>query len=154
MKINNRFKIVTGVAIAICIVGTVSYLKKHSKVYQDGTYRVEVSDFDKQGWKPYLEMTFEDNQVTNVVFDYVNDKGESKVENEAYNKLMMSKVDTCPSIYSKEFAVEIMVEQDMSDFDGVSGATHSAKEVKVMGDLIFEKARTGNTSVDVIPPIS
>lgn len=96
-------------------------------------------------------MSFEDGEITEVVFDYVNSEdGRLKTEDAAYNNRMLSIIGVNPQIYTREFAVEIITKQSVEDFDGVSGATYSAEEVKIMAEEIFKNASKGDTETKVI----
>lgn len=96
-------------------------------------------------------MSFEDGEITEVVFDYISSEdGRLKTEDTAYNNLMLSIVGVNPQIYTREFAVEIITKQSVEDFDGVSGASHSAEEIKVMAEEVFKNALKGDTETKII----
>lgn len=149
-KINDKI-IGLGVAAALVVGGVFVYNNKTAD-YQDGVYRAESDSYDKSGWKVFMEMTFEDGMVTDVVFDYMNEDSSkpNKVSDDAYNDRMLKKIGVNPRIYSKEFAVELIVEQSPDDIDGVAGATSSTRELKVLSKILFDKAKTGDTSTTVV----
>ena len=149
-KLDNKV-IAIGTAAALVVGGLVIYNNKGTE-YQDGTYRVEADSFDKSGWKPFMEMTFKDGLVTDVVFDYMNEDSTkpNKVSDDAYNERMLKKIGVNPRIYSKEFAIELIIEQSPDDIDGVAGASASTKEVQIMSKVLFDKAKSGDTKTDVI----
>ena len=138
-------------ALVVLVGGLGVHVIKRGSDYKDGIYKVQGSEFDAQGWKPFLEVTFDKGEVTEVNFDHINkDDGSLKSENDFYNTLMMSKVGMNPKIFVKEFAIELIIEQSPDEIDGVSGATHSADEFKVLAERIFDKAKTGDTKSETI----
>lgn len=137
--------------LAVALVGTGAFVMTKNSEYIDGTYRVESDSYDNQGWKPFLEMTFKDGEIKDVVFDYTNQEdGRLKTSDDAYNNRMLSIIGVNPRIYTREYAVEIITKQSLEDFDGVSGATHSTAELKVMAEEIFKNALKGDTETKVI----
>lgn len=151
-KLDNKI-IAMGTAAVLVVGSLFVYNGNKTPDYQDGVYRVECEDFDKQGWKAFMEVTFEDGLLVDANFDYINKDDTSllKTADDAYNERMIKKIGTNPRIYTKEFAIELIVEQSPDDIDGVAGATHSTKELKVMSKILFDKAKTGDTKTEIIP---
>lgn len=152
MKIvkNKLFVLIVGVAVTLGCFIAVS--KISGPKYKDGTYRLEGESFDSAGWKPFMEMTFKNGELVDVVFDYTNvdSTKPNKTEDDAYNDRMLKKIGVNPRIYSKEFAVELLIKQSPDDIDGVSGASASTKEVQIMSKRLFEKAESGDTTPETI----
>lgn len=147
---NKIYAVITGL---IAVLGCFIIVTKNSgPEYKDGIYKIEGESFDSTGWKPFMEMTFKDGQLTDVVFDYTNvdSTKPNKTEDDAYNDRMLKKIGVNPRIYTKEFAIELLIEQSPDDIDGVSGASASTKEVQVMSKRLFEKAKTGDTTPETI----
>lgn len=152
MKIakNKLYVIIAGI---VAVLGCFTIVSKlNAPKYKDGTYRLEGESFDNTGWKPFMEMTFKNGEVVDVVFDYTNvdSTKPNKTEDDFYNDVMLKKIGVNPRIYTKEFAIELLIEQSPDDIDGVSGASASTKEVQIMSKRIFEKAKTGNTKPETI----
>ena len=75
----------------------------------DGTYRAEYEDFDAQGWKDFVEITFEDGAVTEVVADAVSGKdGSLKSESAQFKDDMESVVGTYPEKYYQDLVNQYM----------------------------------------------
>lgn len=152
MKIakNKLYVILAGI---VAVLGCFTIFNKlNAPKYKDGTYRLEGESFDNTGWKPFMEMTFENGEVVDVVFDYTNvdSTKPTKTEDDFYNDVMLKKIGVNPRIYTKEFAIELLIEQSPDDIDGVSGASASTKEVQIMSKRLFEKAKSGDTKPETI----
>lgn len=147
---NKLYIILAGI---VAVLGCFTIASKlNTPKYKDGTYRLEGESFDNTGWKPFMEMTFKNGEVVDVVFDYTNidNTKPNKTEDDFYNDIMLKKIGVNPRIYTKEFAIELLIEQSPDDIDGVSGATVSTSEVQIMSKRIFEKAKSGNTKTETI----
>lgn len=115
---------------------------------KDGAYKAEASDFDSRGWKPFVELTVKDKKISDVKFDYVNKEGKMKSADEAYNKSMMEKAKTSPSIYTKDLAKKLVETQDVAKVDTITGATTSTGNFKALAEkAIADGAKTGKTDV-------
>lgn len=138
------------VGVIVLVSGAVLVSKSNSG-YVDGKYVAEGSEYDKKGWKPTLEITIENEKIVDVVFDYVNkDTGGLKTEDEQYNKTMLSAADCSPTIFAKEFAVELIIKQNVDDFDGTSGATASTKDFVQMAEKLLLNAKSGKTDKEIL----
>lgn len=115
-------------------------------VIQDGTYRAETVNFDDHGWKPFLELTYQDGKIAAVKFDYTNEKdGRLKTSDQAYGKNMAAATGTSPEIYTVKLAQSLVAKQDIERVDGVTGATHSTEDFKILAGAAIENAKAGKT---------
>ncbi|NMA95394.1 MAG: FMN-binding protein [Clostridiales bacterium] len=114
--------------------------------YKDGTYKAAYKDFDDHGWKAFVEITITDNKITDAVFDYVNEEGELKSEDEEYNKIMMEASGSSPEEFSRELPKDLIEKQDIKKVDMITGATGSVENFKKLGEVALKNAKAGNTA--------
>ncbi|MGM9973132.1 MAG: FMN-binding protein [Clostridiaceae bacterium] len=119
--------------------------------YKDGKYRAEYDQIDKNGWKAFVELTVKDGKISEVDYDYLNDKDERKSENAEYNKKMKEIAGTNPETYLPELEKALVDKQDASKIDNITGATHSVDGYKEMvAKLVDEKIKKGDETTLVI----
>ena len=116
----------------------------------DGSYRAEYKNFDKYGWKPFLELVIEDGTVVSANSDYVNKKGKLKSKDAAYNARMKKKCKTSPAEYKPLMEKQLLKKQSAENLDGISGATHSFQNFRILAKSIFKNAKIGKTETIVL----
>ena len=115
---------------------------------QDGTYRAEYKNFDVYGWKDYIEITVEDGEITQLVFDAVNMEDDSlKSEDESYRNEMELIVGTYPAKYNADLINQFLESGKISAVDIVAGATQSTGSFKTLLTNIVPNIQSGNTDV-------
>ncbi|RLM25266.1 hypothetical protein BIY29_07055 [Brenneria alni] len=115
-------------------------------VIKDGTYKAETINFDDHGWKPFLELTYKEGKITAVKFDYTSEKdGHLKTSDEEYGKKMAAVAGTSPDIYTVKLSQSLLEKQTIEGIDGVTGATHSTDDFKILASAAMENAKAGNT---------
>lgn len=119
----------------------------------DGTYKVEFKDFDVYGWKDYVEVTVAEGELSQVVFDAVNEKGELKSEDESYKAEMESIVGTYPAKYNKDLINQFIESGKVTAVDIVAGATQSTGNFKTLIIAAMENIKDGETETEVIENI-
>ena len=110
---------------------------------QDGTYTV-VGNPDERGWAVKHTIEVKDGKVTTSDFDYYNEAGDRKTEDEEYNKNMKEK----SGVSSKEAIEQLnaaLVEGQEAEVEVVSGATHTAENFVKSATALLEKAAKGDT---------
>lgn len=112
---------------------------------QDGTYTLETADFDENGWKVNFSMTVAGGEITDSNYDYVNEAGELKSEDEGYQKAMSDKVGVGPQDYLPQLNDQLVETQDPEQVEVVSGATHSSESFKKYAQMLIDAAKEGNT---------
>ena len=147
---SKKAKLSLAIAGVIVLASGEMIVSNKNSSYVDGKYVAEGKEFDNRGWKPILEITVEDKKIVDVVFDYVTKEGKLKTEDVQYNNTMLSAADCSPTIFTKEFAVELIIEQNVDDFDGTSGATTSAKDFVQMSEKLLSNAKSGKTDKEII----
>ena len=110
---------------------------------QDGTYTV-VGNPDERGWAIKHTIEVKDGKVTTSDFDYYNEAGDRKTEDEEYNKNMKDK----SGVSAKEAIEQLneaLVEGQEAEVEVVSGATHTAENFVKSATALLEKAAKGDT---------
>lgn len=117
----------------------------------DGTYRAEYADFDAQGYKDFVEITFKDGYVTEIVADAINGKdGSLKSESEDVRESMESAVGTYPEKYYKDLINQYIENPSADAIDVVAGATETSNSFIVLLKALEKSIRIGNTDVVIV----
>lgn len=120
-------------------------------LYEDGTYNVAAEDFDDHGWKPQLELVIKDHKIESANFDYTNEEGKLKTEDEGYKAAMEPKSGTYPAKYTEELEKALIDKQSIGDVDVIAGATTSSNNFKALVEYALdEMAEVGDTSAHAI----
>lgn len=112
---------------------------------QDGTYTLEETDFDENGWKVAMEITVEDGKITASNYNYTNADGQLKTDDEEYQKMMKEKSGVGPQEFVKQLNDGLVATQDAQLVDIVTGATHSAEIFINYAQQLIQAAQNGNT---------
>jgi sex pheromone cAD1 len=106
--------------------------------YINGAYRAEYDEFDRHGWKAFLQFDLNDDVISNVDFDYINSDGDRKSEDQVYNERMYGLIGiTKPEWYVVEIETRIAntaicVGYDSYQVDVVTGATGSSNDAFIL----------------------
>lgn len=117
---------------------------------EDGTYRLEETDFDDNGWKVFLEITVEDGKIVSVGYDYINDDGLLKSEDEEYQDAMFKVSGKGPKEFTKELSDALVAAQDAKEIDIISGATGSSETFMNYAQQLIQAAQKGETDTIMI----
>lgn len=114
-----------------------------AKDLKDGSYKAEYEAFDDHGYKPTIEVTIKDGEITAVDYDELAEDGTKKSEDDSYGG---GKMDPMPGEVYPQLE-EAAVDAQSADVDTVSGATHSSDSFKaLLGHVLSELAPKGTTS--------
>ena len=91
------------------------------------TVKVESPDFDENGWKSFLELTFDGDTITDATFDYINEAGELKSNDEGYNTMMKDKSGVSAAEAMEALTADLLAKQNPEDVDVVTGATGTSE---------------------------
>ena len=117
----------------------------------DGTYRAEFKDFDRFGWKDFVEVTISDGELSEVVYDSVNEDGTKlKSEDESYKAEMESIVGTYPAKYNKDLINQFIESGKVTSVDIVAGATESTGKFKTLIVAAMQNATSGVTATEIV----
>ncbi|WP_208560571.1 FMN-binding protein [Marinilactibacillus kalidii] len=112
---------------------------------QDGSYSLREENFDENGWRVLFDITVEDGAITESDYNYEDEDGNLKSEDEAYQENMSEKVGVGPADYIPTLNGELEEKQDPSEVDAVSGATHSSESFIKYAQQLVDAAKEGNT---------
>ena len=94
----------------------------------DGANVVNVeSEFDERGWKQVLQVTFDGDEIVDATFDYVNEDGAFKSEDEGYNTSMKEKSGVSAAEAMDALVADLIAKQDPDAVDVVTGATATSE---------------------------
>lgn len=121
--------------------------------FVDGTYRAEWATYD-HGYKEFMEVTYENGVITNVIFDAVNEEDpelfKSSLGIEEYPMFDAEGNEFYPAIWYPELMENIKNAATPEDIALIADATHSCENARLMFAAIQELARTGDTTVAIV----
>lgn len=117
---------------------------------QDGTYTLEETDFDENGWKVFIEMTVDDGKITSSKYNYEDADGQLKTEDEDYQEMMKDKTGVGPQEFVKQLNDELVATGDAQLVDIVTGATHSSEAFVNYAQQLIQAAQKGNVEPIII----
>lgn len=122
---------------------------QYPDVYVDGDYSAEAAEFS-HGWKEFMSLTIVADVATMVNFDAMDSVGALKSELTEYP---MPDPPGLPSAWyptlEQQFVDADIVNYDVMDIDGVTGATHSSDHAKEFFELMLGAATYGDTSTQI-----
>lgn len=119
---------------------------------QDGTYTLKETEADKNGWKVEMTITVEDGKIVESNFDYVNDEGLLKSEDEEYQQLMKDKSGIGPAEFVPALNEALVETQNPMDVEVVTGATGSWQTFRNYAQQLVQAAQKGDTTTIEINP--
>ena len=144
-------KFIKLMAVVICVFAFTACSEASFTNLQDGTYRAEYKNFDVYGWKDYIEVTVEDGEISELVFDAVNmENGSLKSEDENYKSEMEPIVGTYPAKYNADLINQFLESGKISAVDVVAGATQSTGSFKTLLTNIVPNIKEGNTEIVLV----
>ena len=144
-------KFIKLMAVVICVFAFTACSEASFTNLQDGTYRAEYKNFDVYGWKDYIEVTVENGEISELVFDAVNmEDGSLKSEDENYKSEMEPIVGTYPAKYNADLINQFLESGKISAVDVVAGATQSTGSFKTLLTNIVPNIKEGNTEIVLV----
>lgn len=144
-------KFIKLMAVVICVFAFTACSEASFTNLQDGTYRAEYKNFDVYGWKDYIEVTVENGEISELVFDAVNmEDGSLKSEDENYKSEMEPIVGTYPAKYNADLINQFLESGKISAVDVVAGATQSTGSFKTLLTNIVPNIKAGNTEIVLV----
>ena len=144
-------KFIKLMAVVICVFAFTACSEASFTNLQDGTYRAEYKNFDVYGWKDYFEVTVENGEISELVFDAINiEDGSLKSEDENYKSEMEPIVGTYPAKYNADLINQFLESGKISAVDVVAGATQSTGSFKTLLTNIVPNIKEGNTEIVLV----
>lgn len=113
---------------------------------QDGTYSLLEKELDQNGWKASFELIVEDGKITGSNYNYENEEGRLKTENEGYQEAMKDKTGVGPQEFIPQLNDALIAQQDAQKVDVVTGATHSSESFINYAQQLIQAAQKGDTT--------
>lgn len=112
---------------------------------KDGEYVLEEKN-ENNGYRTVFSIVVTDGKISESNYDNVNAAGESKINDEDYNKQMNDVTKTSPDKFIPELNKELVAKQNPDDIDTVTGATHSTDSFKEYARKLIDAAKKGDTT--------
>ncbi|MFL2100814.1 FMN-binding protein [Desemzia sp. FAM 23991] len=112
---------------------------------QDGTYTLVEKNLDENGWKTDFSITVKGGEITESNYENVNEAGDKKSEDEAYQERMSEVSGVGPVEYFPQLNEQLVETQDPAAVEVVTGATHSSESFKEYAQQLVDAAEEGNT---------
>ncbi len=144
--------------IAVLLISAVSLLLFSSCApsYVDGSYRVEMSDFDSLGFKEYLTAVVQDGEVAAINIGSQDRNGVTKTNNSEYRIAMELATGTYPDeVYTTLDARYLVLAQSRDEeasVDAIAGATLTSNNYALLFEELQNSFITGETLVVVQSP--
>lgn len=103
---------------------------------------------DQYGWFPHMRLTFDGNVLTEVYFDYVDDSGAKKSQDEEYNSTMKEKTGVSAKDALETLRESLLETQDPTKVDSVTGATQTSTEFITMAKQAYDQYFNGQNSAN------
>ncbi len=129
------------------IVGLAACKKEDENIYENGTFSAEEAEFHF-GWKGFMNVEIEDDEVLNVEYDYVNADGDLKTATTDAEYPMVPH----PRVWVPEYE-EALENVDITSFmeiDAVTGATGGAEVANALFQAILDAAKDGDTDTQIV----
>ncbi|OOB78730.1 MAG: hypothetical protein BEN19_08680 [Epulopiscium sp. Nuni2H_MBin003] len=103
---------------------------------------------DQYGYFPHMRLTFNDDQIQEVYFDYISDTAEKKSQDEEYNSTMQEKTGTSTELAMIDLRQQLLNKQDVEEIRIIAGATQTSKEFIEMAAKAIKSYEDGKTSAN------
>jgi major membrane immunogen (membrane-anchored lipoprotein) len=116
----------------------------------DGYYTAEAASYDRYGWKEYITIYVDNNNIVTVEYNAKNASGFLKSWDMDYMRLMGARSGTYPTAYSREYSAALLRLQEPEGIDALAGATDSYRSFKILAATAISQARAKNKSVALV----
>lgn len=144
-------KKIFSILVIIVLILSITACATKNDTYEDGLFKAETEDFDDRGWKPFIEINIKNGKIDTVWFDYVNQEGKFKSQDEDYNNLMKEQVGIGPEDYTKGYADQLKDTGNPDDVTVIAGATYSYDYFIELSKKALNQSKMGDKSTKIIP---
>ncbi|MDR1566269.1 MAG: FMN-binding protein [Treponema sp.] len=134
----------------LLIAALVSACRGSSVKFSPGYYAAEAKNFDSHGWKEYVSIFINNNEIVTVEYNAKNAAGFIKSWDMDYMRAMNRVSGTYPNEYTRIYAGALLESQDPDRIDALSGATASYHSFKLLAKAAIVQAKAGDKSVSFI----
>ena len=103
---------------------------------------------DQYGWFPHMRLTFDGDTLTEVYFEYIDDNGAKKSDDEEYNSTMKEKTGVSAKEAQEMLRQNLIAVQNPTAVDIVTGATQTSTEFIAMADQAYKQYFNGEVSAN------
>ena len=136
------------ITCAVCMTACSS-----AKLIPNGTYHIEYDTPDASGYTDFVEVTFENGEITDVKMDAVKaSTGALKSESEEYREDMVKYSNTYPEKYYMDLINQYIASGSSSGVDIVAGATATSNSILRLLRALEASLRSGSTETTIIVP--
>jgi major membrane immunogen (membrane-anchored lipoprotein) len=116
----------------------------------NGYFTAEAASYDSRGWKEYVTIYVDSNNIVTVDYDAKNAGGFPRSWDMDYMRLMVALTGTYPTAYGREYSAALLRLQGPEGIDALTGATDSYTSFKILAATAISQARTNNKNVALV----
>jgi major membrane immunogen (membrane-anchored lipoprotein) len=121
-----------------------------SQKLADGYYTAEGTSYDSYGWKDYITIYVDNNNIATVEYDAKNASGFLRSWDMDYMRLMGGQFGIYPAVYSREYSAALLRLQGPEGIDALTGATKSYNVFTILAKTAISQARANNKNVALV----
>lgn len=116
-------------------------------IYVNGTYKAVQAEYS-HGWKAFLEVSIQEDELEAITFDYLDSTGNKKSETTSATYPM----DPHPSVWLPQYETALLNSDidEFSDIDAITGATHSGDNANELMKAVLAAAKEGDSSEQIV----
>jgi major membrane immunogen (membrane-anchored lipoprotein) len=116
----------------------------------NGYYTAEAASFNRHGWKEYITIYVDNNNIVTVEYDAKNASGFPRSWDLDYMRVMVALEGTYPTAYGREYSMALLRLQKPEGIDALAGATESYNCFKILAATAISQARANNKDVALV----
>jgi major membrane immunogen (membrane-anchored lipoprotein) len=116
----------------------------------DGYYAAEAAFYDSHGWKEYIAIYVDNNNIVTVDYNAKNASGFLRSWDMNYMRLMGALTGTYPAAYGREYSAALLRLQEPEGIDALAGATTSCNSFKILAATAISRAKAADKSVALV----
>ena len=116
---------------------------------KDGYYTAQAAQFS-HGWKEYVTIIVKGGSIVSVEYNAENASGFIKSWDNAYMQNMLHSAGTYPNEYTRNYAGQLLDDQNADSIDALSGASTSHGSFQKLAEAVLEQARQGDSDIVVV----
>lgn len=120
------------------------------KRLSSGYYTAEAAAYNSHGWKEYITIYVDNNNIVTVDYDAKNSGGFPRSWDIDYMRRMAAARGTYPSAYGREYSAALLRLQKPEGIDALAGATESYHSFKILAATAISQARANNKNVALV----
>jgi major membrane immunogen (membrane-anchored lipoprotein) len=113
----------------------------------DGYYTAEATSYNTHGWKDYITIYVDNNNIVTVEYDAKNSSGFLRSWDMDYMRLMGAQTGIYPTLYGREYSAALLRLQKPDGIDVISGASYSYASFKILAAMAISQARANDKNV-------